>query len=123
MSVRSELAAHFKANLPTTFTVWGYARDAVITGPTVLLWQNRVEPFAPAPDGGAAYSVELTCWVLTQIEDIGKADDALDASLDLVLDVWNGLGEGLWESAERLTLDDRYHGYKITARAVGRNGA
>lgn len=119
MSARTVLAAALTADLPT-FDVIGYPTtpDAV-TRPTVLLWQSSVRRHPSAPDSGV-FEVDIELWVLVGTEGVTRVDDALDDALDQVLGVLNARPDFLWESADRQTLADRYHGYKITAKAVGR---
>lgn len=117
MSVRLEVAAALRTDLPD-FLVIGYPRtpDAV-TRPTVAVWQTVVRPV------GDRWEVELDLWVLTGQEDPATADDVLDDALDAVIDALTKMPGLTWDQAERLVLDDKYQGYKITLRAAARNGA
>ena len=54
-------------------------------------------------------------------EDAAKADDDLDTALEQVIDVIDPMPAILWDTAERLALLDHWQGYKISARAGGRN--
>jgi hypothetical protein len=120
MSVRTELAALLKTALPT-FRVVGYPTSPdAITRPTVLLWQTKVVRLPAAPEG--AWLVDLDLWVVVGTEDPATCDDDLDTALELVVEAIDPMPAIIWDTAERLTLLDKWQGYKISARAVGRNG-
>lgn len=119
--IRKQLAAGLKAVLPAGWRVSGYPREPItVRNPTVLLWQSAVVPFLAGDEPTYRCSVEL--WLLTPVTDPVKADDALDDILDDLLSALDAYPALTWDRAERSTLNEKYHGYRITAEAAAKRG-
>lgn len=115
-SPRRLLVTALAAALPA-WEITGYPviPDAV-TRPTVMVWTSSLEPALQV--GRDRIRAELDVWVLTGITVPGKADDALDAQLVDVLEVLHGLEWLDWTRAERGTLNDTFHGFRVSAVAA-----
>ena len=120
MSARTALAQALAAALPT-YRVLGYGEipDSV-TRPTVVVWVEKIE----RAEQIALDRLVLTfqAWVLVGGDNPATVDDALEAALDDVIDAWQGVPWCAWTEATRGVLADKFPGYLITARAVGKIG-
>lgn len=116
MNVRAAIEDALVAALPDVKVV-GYAYEPdVVTKPTIMLWQSRIEPMPQATLDRVFVTVEL--WALVGTDDPAKADDALDDHLSDVITALHAIPWLTWSTAERGVLLDRFHGYRITAQAV-----
>lgn len=120
MNVRSALADALAGALPD-FRVLGYPLDVdAVTRPTVMLWTSLVERLEQIDLDRLRVTTEL--WVLVGTEDPARVDDALDDALEAVVYALHPIGWVTWSTAERGVLQDRFHGYRITAQAVAKIG-
>lgn len=84
--------------------------DAV-TGPTLVVFREKVEPSTAAL--GVRLST-LAVWVLDPRQDPRAGEDLLDASLDAVLAVLDSDPALAWSDAERGTYADKWPAYRVT---------
>lgn len=126
MSARRELADALAAELAGRVDVTGYTPtvDGPLIRPRLLVWQAVVEHEADAPlDDRLRLTFEA--WLLTDHEDVGQAEDALDDALDDVLEAFRAIRWVHWDRVERGIYDPDgapRHGYNLTAHAFGRIG-
>ena len=116
MSLRTEVVAALKRELPTSYAVTGLRTMDSVTKKTLLVYQESVQPVALFEPRVTA---RLAVWILVPQTQPGPADDALDDALTDVLGVIHGMGQVAWESAERGVLEESWHGYKVTVVAGG----
>lgn len=115
MSVRSELAAELKPLLPATVKIIDVPRS--IDGieakrPVVMLYRESREK---APNGMGDYFDTFTMYVVTPGVDVTRAEDALDDTLDSVIDALDRIKWLNWSVAERsLFGENQAPAYKIT---------
>lgn len=115
MSVRSELAAALKPLLPATVKIIDVPRS--IDGmeskrPVVLLYR---ESRAKAPNSMGDYFDTFAMYVVTPGVDVRRSEDALDDTLDSVIDALDQINWLNWSVAERsLFGDNQAPAYKIT---------
>lgn len=116
MTVRSDLAAALKDELPNVYRIIPYAKnlDRIDKGrPIVMLYRESVEPSATLPAHHLTNTI--TVWILHPEVKPGDVDDALDNSLDIVIAALDATRLTTWSRAERgLWGDDEYNGFKIT---------
>lgn|GEM_PF-2751154 len=122
MNVRQAIAKELTDRLPDSYIVKGYTYDPdAAARPTVMLWQSLIERGSRINDrNGLEVTVEL--WVIVGSEDPAKVDDDLDDALDEVLTAVHDIPFIDWSVAERGVLKERFHGYRMTARAVATIG-
>lgn len=108
MNLRADLRAVLTAGLPG-YVVSGTPADLDnINKPTVSFWAADLASTA------SAYAVNYTLQLVTPVQDINKVDDALDAMLTDVLPVlWDTPGY-IVGTANRTTVQDKYHAWTIT---------
>lgn len=115
MSVRSELAAALKPLLPASVKIIDVPRS--IDGmeakrPVVLLYR---ESRAKAPNAMGDYFDTFALYVVTPGIDVRRSEDALDDTLDSVVDALDQITWLNWSVAERsLFGDNQAPAYKIT---------
>jgi len=115
MSVRSELAAALKPLLPATVKIIDVPRS--IDGmeakrPVVLLFR---ESRAKAPNAMGDYFDTFALYVITPGVDTRRSEDALDDTLDAVIDALDQVKWLNWSIAERSVFgDNQAPAYKIT---------
>lgn len=106
MTVRSELATALKAVLPTNYKFVQVPRslDNIEPGrPVVMIYRDRVEK---APNAQGVYFSTLSLWIVTPHVDEDRAEDNLDATLDVVIAALDGVSWVNWKTAERSTFGD-----------------
>lgn len=119
MSVRSELAAALKPLLPATIKIIDVPRS--IDGmeskrPVVLLYRETREK---APNAIGDYFDTFALYVVTPGVDVRRSEDALDDTLDQVIDALDQITWLQWTTAERsLFGDNQAPAYKITLTIV-----
>ena len=119
MSVRSELAAALKPLLPASVKIIDVPRS--IDGmeakrPVVLLYR---ESRAKAPNAMGDYFDTFALYVITPGVDVKRSEDALDDTLDQVIDALDQVKWLQWTSAERSVFgDNQAPAYKITLTIV-----
>lgn len=119
MSVRSELAAALKPLLPASVKIIDVPRS--IDGleakrPVVLLYR---ESRAKAPNAMGDYFDTFALYVVTPGVDVRRSEDALDDTLDAVIDALDQVKWLQWTSAERSIFgDNQAPAYKITLTIV-----
>ena len=119
MSVRSELAAALKPLLPATVKIIDVPRS--IDGmeskrPVVLLYR---ESRSKAPNAMGDYFDTFALYVVTPGVDVSRSEDALDNTLDQVIDALDQITWLQWTSADRsLFGDNQAPAYKITLTIV-----
>lgn len=119
MSVRSELAAALKPLLPNTVKIIDVPRS--IDGmeakrPVVMLFR---ESRAKAPNAIGDYFDTFALYVVTPGVDTRRSEDALDDTLDAVIDALDGVKWVQWTTAERSVFgDNQAPAYKITLTIV-----
>lgn len=119
MSVRSELAAALKPLLPATVKIIDVPRS--IDGmeakrPVVLLFR---ESRAKAPNAMGDYFDTFALYVITPGVDTRRSEDALDDTLDAVIDALDQVKWLQWTTAERSVFgDNQAPAYKITLTIV-----
>lgn len=119
MSVRSELAAALKPLLPATVKIIDVPRS--IDGmeakrPVVMLFR---ESRAKAPNAIGDYFDTFALYVVTPGVDTRRSEDALDDTLDAVIDALDGVKWVQWTTAERSVFgDNQAPAYKITLTIV-----
>ena len=119
MSVRSELAAALKPLLPATVKIIDVPRS--IDGmeakrPVVMLFR---ESRAKAPNAMGDYFDTFSLYVVTPGVDVRRSEDALDDTLDSVIDALDQIKWLNWSTAERsLFGDNQAPAYKITLTIV-----
>lgn len=117
-AARVQLADAIREAAPATWTVQPYPVEPTsIRKVDVRVWQTKIEPHPNAP--ADRYAISLTTMLLVAIDDERKREDVLDDALAVVLGVIDESTWLTWESATRTTTD-KFHGYEITATAVGR---
>lgn len=115
MSVRSELAAALKPLLPASMKIIDVPRS--IDGieakrPVVVLYR---ESRAKAPNAIGDYFDTFALYVITPGVDVRRSEDALDDSLDAVVEALDSIKWLNWSVAERsLFGDNQAPAYKIT---------
>lgn len=115
MSVRSELAAALKPLLPASMKIIDVPRS--IDGieakrPVIVLYR---ESRAKAPNAMGDYFDTFALYVITPGVDVRRSEDALDDSLDAVVDALDQIKWLNWSVAERsLFGDNQAPAYKIT---------
>lgn len=115
MSVRSELAAALKPLLPASMKIIDVPRS--IDGieakrPVVVLYR---ESRAKAPNAIGDYFDTFALYVITPGVDVRRSEDALDNSLDAVVEALDSIKWLNWSVAERsLFGDNQAPAYKIT---------
>lgn len=115
MSARNALHAALKAALPAWQIVSGRQLDSVRKPGAILLAPVKK---AKVPTLGLGWFTEtVDLWVLSPAETAAVEDD-LDALLLDVLEALEPLEWASWDQAERLVLEDTYHGYKLTISAT-----
>ncbi len=119
MSVRSELAAALKPLLPATVKIIDVPRS--IDGmeakrPVIVLFR---ESRAKAPNAIGDYFDTFSLYVVTPGVDVRRSEDALDDTLDSVIDALDQIKWLNWSTAERsLFGDNQAPAYKITLTIV-----
>jgi hypothetical protein len=119
MSVRSELAAALKPLLPASVKIIDVPRS--IDGmeakrPVVLLFR---ESRAKAPNAMGDYFDTFALYVITPGVDTRRSEDALDDTLDAVIDALDQVKWLQWTTAERSVFgDNQAPAYKITLTIV-----
>lgn len=106
MTVRSDFAAAIKAALPANVKIIDVPRslDGVqVNQPVVLFYRDRVEK---APNGQGVYFNTISLWVITPNIDSVRAEDNLDATLDVVITAIDSITWANWKTAERSTFGD-----------------
>jgi len=115
VSARAALEEALKAGLLGWQVVSGRQLDVVRKPGAVLLAPVKK---ARVPALGLGWFTEtVALWVLTASEGPAVEDD-LDALLLEVLEVLEPLEWATWDEAERLVLEDTFHGYKLTISAT-----
>ena len=115
MSVRSELAALLKPLLPASIKIIDVPRS--IDGieakrPVVMLFR---ESRAKAPNALGDYLDTFTMYVVTPGIDTRRSEDALDDTLDQVIEALDTITWLNWSNAERSIFgDNQAPAYKIT---------
>jgi hypothetical protein len=115
MSVRSELADALKPLLPATVKIIDVPRS--IDGieakrPVVMLYR---ESRAKAPNAMGDYFDTFSMYVVTPGVDVRRSEDALDDTLDSVIDALDQIKWLNWSVAERsLFGENQAPAYKIT---------
>jgi hypothetical protein len=115
MSVRSELADALKPLLPATVKIIDVPRS--IDGieakrPVVMLYR---ESRAKAPNAIGDYFDTFSMYVVTPGVDVRRSEDALDDTLDSVIDALDQIKWLNWSVAERsLFGENQAPAYKIT---------
>lgn len=126
MSARTALSEVLKVTLPAgkyRIIPAAFPPDNVVK-PTVLVWQDNVrrEPQI----GHDRLVVAVTVWLLVGIEDVEKAETALEDGLEDLIDALRPITWANWEQAERLTFGDAdgptFHSYRITLTAHAQIG-
>lgn len=119
MSVRSELAAALKPLLPATVKIIDVPRS--IDGmeakrPVIVLFR---ESRAKAPNAMGDYFDTFALYVVTPGVDVRRSEDALDDTLDSVIDALDQIKWLNWSTAERsLFGESQAPAYKITLTIV-----
>lgn len=119
MSVRSELAAALKPLLPASVKIIDVPRS--IDGmeakrPVVLLFR---ESRSKAPNAMGDYFDTFALYVITPGVDTRRSEDALDDTLDAVIDALDQVKWLQWTTAERSVFgDNQAPAYKITLTIV-----
>lgn len=115
---RQELAAALTVHLPTNYRVIDHqdSIDRVDVGrPVVMVFHHTIRPRS----GYDVRAVELDVLVVVPELSPGKADDAVDDALDVLLDAIRKTDQVVWESAERIAFGDaQYPAYRVTVTAV-----
>jgi hypothetical protein len=115
MSVRSELAAALKPLLPSTVKIIDVPRSLdglEAKRPVVMLYR---ESRAKAPNALGDYLDTFSLYVVTPGVDVTRAEDALDNTLDQVIDALDQVKWLNWSTAERSLFGDaQAPAYKIT---------
>jgi hypothetical protein len=115
MSVRSELAAALKPLLPASIKIIDVPRS--IDGieakrPVIVLFR---ESRAKAPNAMGDYFDTFALYVVTPGVDVRRSEDALDDTLDTVVDALDAIQWLNWSIAERSIFgDNQAPAYKIT---------
>lgn len=115
MSVRSELAAALKPLLPASIKIIDVPRS--IDGieakrPVIMLYR---ESRAKAPNAIGDYFDTFALYVITPGVDTRRSEDALDNTLDQVVDALDQIKWLNWSIAERSVFgDNQAPAYKIT---------
>lgn len=114
---RTRLAQALRAGLPAWQIVSDLRQlDGVRRPGAILLWtQNRRK--APAL-GLAWFSDEVTLQVLTATDKPDRIEDDLDDLLLQVMQVLEPLDAFAWETAERVTVADTWHGWQLTITCI-----
>lgn len=115
-SIRTQLAVKLGEHLPHAWTIYNYgATPTNPRDPVVVVRQRnvRITPGAPRLYRDTDFSIAL---IVPEI-DPKKVENALEESLEALLDSLDELDmDGLiWTGAERVTFEDKFHGYDITA--------
>lgn len=119
MSVRSELADALKPLLPASVKIIDVPRS--IDGmeakrPVVLLYR---ESRSKAPNALGDYFDTFAMYVVTPGVDTRRSEDALDDTLDSVIEALDAIKWVQWTTAERsLFGDNQAPAYKITLTIV-----
>lgn len=119
MSVRSELAAALKPLLPASIKIIDVPRS--IDGieakrPVIMLYR---ESRAKAPNSMGDYFDTFALYVITPGVDTRRSEDALDNTLDQVVDALDQIKWLNWSIAERSVFgDNQAPAYKITLTIV-----
>lgn len=112
------LADAIRAAAPSTWTVQPYPTEpSSIRKVDVRVWQTKVSPHPTAPKD--RFEIALTITVMVDLDDDRRREDTLDDALAVVLGVVDEADWLTWTDATR-TATDKFHGYEITATAVGR---
>lgn len=116
-SGRTLLAAALEAALPTWQIVTDTRQlDSVRRPGAVLLWtQTRKRAPALALDW---FADEITLQVLTAAEKPAAIEDDLDYLLLAVMEALEPLDAFTWETAERVTVADTWHGWELTVTCI-----
>jgi len=119
MSVRSELADALKPLLPATVKIIDVPRS--IDGmeskrPVIMLYR---ESRAKAPNAIGDYFDTFALYVVTPGVDTRRSEDALDDTLDSVIEALDAIKWVQWTTAERSVFgDNQAPAYKITLTIV-----
>jgi hypothetical protein len=106
MTVRSDFATALKAVLPSNIKIVDVPRslDGMETGrPVVLFYRDRLEK---APNAQGMYMSTISLWIITPNVDTARAEDNLDATLDVVIGAIDSITWVNWKAAERATFGD-----------------
>lgn len=110
-SARDLIVASLSEQLPGV-TVKAHA------GPVEELTQDavlvRLDSVRPAPELPRVYAYTGTLLAVAASTDEAAGDDDVDELLEDVLDVIVATPGVIFESAQRATLDDRWHAWEIT---------
>ena len=102
------------------FDVVPYSRSKTIATRTVMVRVDTVRPAGPQRQ----YDLSLIVAV-PETDPTGPADDALDAALELVLDVLDTGVEAVairFNQATRATLDEAYPAYRVEVTIAAQKG-
>lgn len=114
MTTRSILVAALEPLLPAGTKIVDVPRtlDGFETKkPVLMVYRERV---AKAPNAQGAYLQTFTAWTVSPVLVGQKAEDALDAFLDVVIEALDGVKWLSWTTAERTVFGDQMApAYKI----------
>lgn len=116
MNIRKQLASLIRGKVPQGWTVYDYGvTPENPIKPVLVVRQSRIirTPSAPRLYRDTDFTVSLVEPGL----DPSKVEDALDVDVDTLIDILEEIDlPGLiWGEALRVTFEDRFHGYEITA--------
>lgn len=119
MSLRNDLAATLKAELGTGFAVLSSKRSIDgTTIPVVIVHRKTIVPGAERK----RLTTDVEVIVLVPETDGDKAEDAVDAALDTVLQVFERIEDPIvWTRAERDNFEGNFVGFTITLEATTDN--
>lgn len=120
MSARTQVTALLAAKLPPGWNVIKRARvPETLPKPTLLVWGEKVTRMEGGPAKEWVLS-DVVLWCLTPdaVVDSDQLEDVLDDQLTVLLDAIEATREFTWQTGERLALDGRWPGWKLTIQTA-----
>lgn len=115
--VRSFTVAQLKALVPDTWDVKpGLATPGTLSQTTLYIEYKTIERLAEAPQSGLTCTFEAT--VATQLTDLAKGEDDVDASVVELLVGLNRHEQITWTLAEKKSIAGANLGWALTLKVI-----
>jgi hypothetical protein len=110
VSARSQLAERLTTLLPKMTVVGTERTPERLTKPTVIV---RHRDYTPAGNAQGVMMAGLILELLSHLDDIEKAEDALDEALPTLLAALLEIPDVTWSRAVKITEAERWLGFNI----------
>jgi len=116
VSLARDLRTALAASLPSTWRVTGFVPVGTrIDRTTVGAWTTDIAHLEGAPNGHYVQSASVALY--TPYQDPEKADDALDADLEVLLDALWQVPDVMFDGGQRTATNDQtMHAWILTVR-------